>query len=208
MVGNTRRSGRNKDVYITYRCPSKRYACSNREINQSYLDSYVVAALEEHLLNAKSLRRIAKRIDKHNAAARAERKPSVEDLRQQLAEVSTALSNVADAVEGGLLSDALVARLHELEERKVDLEIALQTTSVALVNTVIDPTVILAEYRAVKGAPAAPAYKAFVCACLDRISVGRYAVDITIKTGLGVSASMDTTLTVRREDIYKGKRAS
>ena len=59
MVGNTRRSGRNKDIYITYRCPSKRYACSNREINQSYLDSYVVAALEEHLLNAKSLRRIA-----------------------------------------------------------------------------------------------------------------------------------------------------
>lgn len=207
MVGNTRRSGRNKEIYITYRCPSKRYACSNREINQRYLDEYVVTALEEHMLNAKALRRIAKRIEKHNSTVQAVCQPTVEELQAQLVEVTTALSNVADAVESGLLSDALVARLHELEARKIELETALQTTSVAPANTVVDPAVILSEYQAVRGLPAAPAYKAFVCTCVDRIEVGRYAVDVTLKTGLGVSASLDTTLTARREDIYK-RRAS
>ena len=32
MVGNAHYSGRNKSLYITYKCPCKKYICSNSEI--------------------------------------------------------------------------------------------------------------------------------------------------------------------------------
>lgn len=208
MVGNTRRSGRNKETYITYRCPSKRYACSNREINQSYLDSFVVALLEEQLLNPKALRKIAKQIETHNSSTQLVCQHTVADLQQQLVEVTTALSNVADAVASGLLSDVLVTRLNELESQKASLETALRSVALSPHTAVIDPTAILAEYQSVKDSPASPAFKEFIGACLDKIVIGRYAVTVTLKTGLDVLPSLDTTLTVRREEIYARKKAS
>lgn len=63
MTGNTRYSGRNKEKYVTYRCPSKHYICNNKEINQEYLDRFVVAMLEVHLFNTAAIQEIARKIE-------------------------------------------------------------------------------------------------------------------------------------------------
>lgn len=55
MVGNTRKY-ETKPTYVTYRCPSKRPACTNKEINRDYLEAAVVGLLEEELLNTSSLK--------------------------------------------------------------------------------------------------------------------------------------------------------
>ena len=63
MVGNTRYSGRNKARYVTYRCPSKRYNCSNKEINQEHLERYVIEQLERHIFNVAAMCGLAKKIE-------------------------------------------------------------------------------------------------------------------------------------------------
>lgn len=208
MVGNTRYSGRNKELYVTYRCPSKRYSCSNKEINREYLENCVVSLLEQNLLNPKSLKRLATKITKSADAHAKTAADTVEQLRNQLEEVEAGLKNIADAVAAGLLSNALIARLNELEERKASLEAALHAATVIPRETVIDPAAILAEYRSVKDAPASPAYKEFVAGFLGKISVGRYAVTIVLKTGLDVVPELDTTFLVRREVVYAQKKTS
>ena len=127
-----------------------------------------------------------------------------------LSEIDLALERVTDAVAGGLLSDALIKRLDELEQQKADIASELTILQLAASSEVmeIDPAVIPAQYKELKLAPASPAYKAMLCRFVERIEVGKYTVNITIKTGLGVYDFLDTTFTVRRQEIYeKGKAA-
>lgn len=200
MVGNTR-YGKNKTMYITYRCPSKRYCCSNKEINRDYLEKYVVDLIEEKILNTSSILYIAKQLESLSSALS---QPDYE-AEAKLAEVNTALKNVADAVAQGLLSEALINRLRELEQQKAELEQVLQKTDAPSGNVNIDTSLILSNYREVKDSPASPAYKEFICGFISKIDVGRYTVDITLKTGLDICKSLDSTFAVRRQEIYERK---
>lgn len=63
MVGNKRYSGRNKLLYVTYRCPTHRHACSNKEINRDYLEGYVTDLLEKNIFNTSALKSISRKIE-------------------------------------------------------------------------------------------------------------------------------------------------
>ena len=202
MVGNTRYSGRDKTLYITYRCPSKRYCCSNKEINRDYLEKYVVELLEAEILNSSSLLYIEKQLESLSSAPP---QPDYE-AEAKLAEVNTALKNVADAVAQGLLSEALITRLRELEQKKTELERTLQEIDTPSGNVNIDTSLILSNYREVKDSPASPAYKEFICSFSSNIAVGRYTVYITLKTGLDICKALDTTYPVRRQEVYERKK--
>jgi site-specific DNA recombinase len=202
MVGNTRFSGRNKTLYVTYRCPSKRYYCSNREINKTYLEEYVVMLLEKHILNTRSLLFLSKKLEKQAYLPQKHQ----ENIQEKLDEINVALKNVADAVAAGLLSDALIERLNELEAQKTKLEAEMHVTPFAPPAVCIDPTVILAQYRQLKESTSSPQYKEFIRSLIDKIVVGKYVVDITLKTGLDICPELDTTFSVRRQEIYEAKK--
>lgn len=201
MVGNTHRSGRNKLIHSTYRCPSKRHSCSNKEINREYLECYVTKLLEEHIFNAPALHSITKKISKHTATLSRHVAENAESIQKKLADLDLAIHNVADAIASGLLSDALISRLTELEKEKTALEASLHVATPAT-EVIIDPRTILAEYHSIRQAPTAPAYKGFITGFIDRIVVGQYSVTITIKTGLDVCPTLDTTVTARRQELY------
>ena len=203
MVGNTRNCGRNKAQYITYRCPSKHYNCSNKEINRDYLEHYVINLLDKQIFNTASLNRIAKKIEKYSSADNDEMERL--ELQRQLGEVEVALKNVADAVAAGLLSDALVTRLHELESSKAEIEMQIGTLVKSDEQIVVEPSVILDEYKEVKKSPSSPTYKEFIGSFISRIEVGKYTVDITLKIGLDIFPALDTTYNVRRQEIYERK---
>ena len=153
-------------------------------------------------MNASSLLYIAKQIELLSSA------PPTPDYEAEtkLAEINTSLKNVADAVAQGLLSEALITRLRELEQQKAELERTLQETDAPSGNVNIDTNLILSNYREVKDSPASPAYKEFICGFISKIEVGRYTVDITLKTGLDICKSLDTTYPVRRQEVYERKK--
>lgn len=207
MVGNTRRAGRNKMVYSTYRCPSKSYICTNREINQEYLEEYVISMLERYVFNIEALRAIAKRIDRKVKQRARTGKGRVDELRGELGGVAEAIKNIADAIAAGAMSEALLMRLHELEQEKVDLEEKLRDADFLADAIVIDPRMILEEYRAVREAPASPMFREYISEFIEGVCVGKYTVTITLRTGLGIFAELDEVLTVRRQEIYAEGKA-
>ena len=205
MVGNTRYSGRDKTLYVTYRCPSKRYACNNKEINRGYLESYVVSLLEKHLLNVHSLNTIKNRIEEIASSGTNDNR--LAETEKKLSDVKTALKNVADAVAAGLLSEALIERLKSLEQEKAELEAVLLESQATCDDVTVDTKLILSQYAEVKDSPSSPAYKEFICSFIDKIVVGKYTVSFTLKTGLDIFSTLDTTFHVRRQEIYeKGEK--
>ena len=205
MVGNTRPGGRNGQPYSTYRCPSKSFACSNKEISRDHLESYTTMLLEKHIFNAAALKAIIRQMEKCAEKQGRERQSKEMELRGKLEEVTAAIRNVADAVAAGLLSDALINHLAELEQQKADIEEDLRMVINPVEQVAVDPRLILAEYAEVKLAMAAPAFKEFIQDFIGEITVGRYSVVITLRTGLGIFPGLDTTVPVRRQEIYNVK---
>lgn len=202
MVGNSRHSGRSKLLHVTYRCPSRKYCCCNKEINRDYLEDYVKDLIESQILNANALKKLQRKIEKHAETAHI---PTESQRQRELKEIETALKNVAEAIEAGLLSDILVARLKELEKRKKELCNGVTAEEIGNTAIAIDVQTMLAEYKEVKASPSSPAYKEFIRSFIERIEVGTYSVKITLKTGLDIFPSLDTAYEVSRQKIYETK---
>ena len=67
----------------------------------------------------------------------------------------------------------------------------------------VDTDLILSEYAEVKNSSLLPEYKTFVSNFIEKIEVGKYIVNITFITGLGIYPELDTTIDVRRQEIYE-----
>lgn len=212
MVGNARHSGRNKLLYVTYKCPTKKHSCSNKEINCTYLEEYVIFLLESHIFNTDSMRKITKRIEEEKGQGINVRDKEIEKLNAELAEIEQAIVNITTAIATGMKFESLLGKLSELENEKANLEASLirlsNQDSFSLnesSNIIIDPKHIPSEYMKVKNDPYGIAYKEFIQSFIERIEVGKYYVDITIKTGLDIFPHLDTMITVRRQEIYERK---
>lgn len=203
MVGNSRHSGRSKLLHVTYRCPSRKHSCNNKEFNRDYLEDYVKYLIETQILNSQSLKKLQKKIERH---AQITEIPTESQRQKELREIDSALKNVAEAIEAGLLSDILVARLKELEKRKKEVCDGATQENLNNAFNIIDTQMILANYKEVKSSPASPAYKEFIRGFIDRIEVGTYSVKIILKTGLDIFPALDTTYEVRRQEIYERKK--
>lgn len=202
-----RHSGRNKAKYITYRCLTHKTQCSNKEINRDYLEAYTIHLLETYIFNSKALAKIKKDILRLSSENNSSAEKDFADIDAAIIKNAEELKNVADAVAAGLLSSALIERLNMLEAEKQELsEKRAKLSVISQVSDVtIDPYAILSQYASLSQTPANPEYRTFIKQFIDRIIVGRYTVVFTIKTGLDIYNCLDTTLTIRREEIYNYK---
>ncbi len=205
MTGNMRFSGRNKEKYVTYRCPTHSAFCSNKEISRDYLERYTIYLLETHILNRKSLSSIKKNILKYSATATQILENRYAEIDADIAKNAEELKNIADAVAAGLLSSALIERLNQLEAEKEELFDKRSKLSFLSANSDANINVshILSEYASLKGAVTNPEFKTFIQGFIENIVVGKYTVIFTIKTGLDIYPSLDTSITVRRQEIYE-----
>ena len=210
MVGNKRYSGGSKRLYITYRCPSKNYCCNNKEINKDYLERYTKVLLEEHIFSSTALHNLEKKIRQYEQCSIDDPSARLEELETQLAQVNLALQHVADAIADGLLSPVLVERLSALEKEQGCLEDEKEALLNPVSQTLVMPNTraLLTQYKLLSQAPSSLEYREFLQSFLGEISVGRYTLNITIKTGLGVCGALDTTLLVRRQEVYQQRISS
>ena len=71
----------------------------------------------------------------------------------------------------------------------------------------VDPQRILQQYEQVKQQPESQAYKDVLKEYVTKILVGRFSVELHLRTGLGVCDELDTVLSLRRQVIYLEKGA-
>ena len=171
MVGNTSHCGRSKLPYITYRCPNARNTCRNREISKTYLEQFVISLLKEEMLSPAAMKRLLHRLESQPQSDQAE------EIKDKLEAIGTAIANVTAAIEKGMMSETLLGRLQALEDERHELQRQLFRTE-SEKNPRMDTDQILTEYRRLQSTPDHPEYRKLICSLIDRISVGKYTVDI------------------------------
>ena len=204
MVGNARLAGRDRKLYITYRCPSQNRICRNREINKDYLEGYVIQLLEQEIFSKQAMRKIELHLQERRAMTQEDREQQLAVDEERLRQVSAELRNIADAIGQGLLSSILTERLMALEKEKAGLErcIARGNGQNMREETGPCPEDLLREYMDLRKAPSSMEYKRFIGSYIASIAVGNYVVEIRLRSGLGVDAELDRSVSVRREEIY------
>ena len=211
MVGNARFCGRGKRLYITYKCPTKRHSCSNKEINRNYLEKYVVDLLESEIFNATAIKEIAKEIKSHQRTDKEVNQKKIEELKLQLTETNNAITNITEIIVRGQRFDSLIDKLAELEEKKGELEIEIlkatseEVSEKSADDKLIDIKHIPSAYAKVKENVFSNAYKEFIQDFITKIDVGKYNIGITLKTGLEICPSLDKKLNVGRKEVYQNE---
>ena len=103
MTGNVRYSGRNKTRLATYRCPTHRNICKNKELNKDYLDAYIAVLLDEKLLNPKNLKKAVTRVNKYIQKFNNDYDSHHESISAQYAEILDNLDNITKAIESRII---------------------------------------------------------------------------------------------------------
>lgn len=209
MTGNSHSCTKTGTIAINYRCHTNRRSCDNKEINRSKLEKCVISILEKHIFNSAAIKNIAKKIYAEANIDRSNHTQEIALLNSKLAETNEAMNNIITAITTGVKLNSLLEKLTELERDKASIETAIlkinsqNHTKDKHREIIIDPKHILEEYSNVKKDMYGFSYKEFIQSFIHRIEVGRYSVDITINTGLGIFPELNKTLTIRRQEIYK-----
>lgn len=202
MTGNRSKCGRNKSLLVSYRCPSLKKICKNKEINATYLNSHVSVLIGQKLLNPKSLKKAVAKVNKYIEKYNTDYDSNYDTVSAQYSEILDNLANITAAVEKGLVTEDLVQRAENLEAEKTELEKRLCTMKLLEPVKYEDFEHLLRQYKEIKHNT--EEYRMFIQQFVKEIRVRPYDFDIVLDMGLGVVADeLTEKITMRREELYK-----
>lgn len=124
---NTRKSGKNKEYYSTYRCSAKKEKmakrCDNRELSATHLERYVISQLMFYLKQDTIVDRITDMLNEVLEHEFDSHDSEISQVNQQLMNVDVKIKNMTNAIaEGGVSLPSLVESLRALEDDKAMLK--------------------------------------------------------------------------------------
>ena len=145
MYGNSRKCGRNKSLYVSYKCSNRdnEQGCNNKELRREYLENFVLDSLYNNLFNNISLTKLSSMLADYNNRQREESKEELSDAKEELTSALDKISNIIKLVtETGISIDTVRTELKELEERKLYLEQYINELTLHKRNNIITEEMI------------------------------------------------------------------
>lgn len=201
MIGNVRYSGRSKTRLATYRCPTHRKECKNKELNKDYIDSHISVLIGEKLLNPANLKKAVNNVNKYVRQYNKDYNKNHSTVSEQYNQVLENLNNITAAIEKGILTDSLIQRAEVLENEKAQLEIRMSEMKLMEPVEYKDVEYLYKQWKELKRNT--EEYRTFIQQFVKEIRVRPYDFDIVLDTGLGVTTELTEKITMRREELYK-----
>jgi site-specific DNA recombinase len=204
MYGNNRFSGSNKVQYITYRCPTSKQHCDNKEISKPYLEEYVIEIIKKIFLNKESLTKCLTKVNSYIDIQQGDLGNKIAEYKAKLVTVNKAISNITAAIEGGMLIDNFITRVNDLEEEKFILEGKISKKPANYVGkyNIENIDSMIETYKSCLADKESKKCKIFVQEMVHEILIYRDKAVITLKTGFNISNKLNKTFTVTRDIIY------
>lgn len=122
MCGNKVRSGRNKDLRVTYQCNTRKTkkTCNAKEIRKDLVEDVVLNTLEK-VLAEDSINKILDYIESKYSEQKREIPSLLKQSRTELTKVDSQLNNVLDLVMNGYSTPTVLEKVKTLEIKKQDL---------------------------------------------------------------------------------------
>lgn len=134
MYGNTRKCGRNKSRYSSYRCSDRanHKGCSNKELRREYLENYVLEELYRTLFSDSSIKKLAAMLNDYSHKKETETSDELNRANKELIDVNQKIDKIIQLVsESGISIDTVKDELKRLEERKHFVEGRIQEISLS-----------------------------------------------------------------------------
>jgi len=201
IVGNVRFSGRSKTRLATYRCNTHRSECRNKEINKDYLDVYVVDLLRRKIFNKNSLKHLVNNVNTYIRQYNSEYDTNYESVKAEYDEIQGNLDNITMAIEKGIITENLIKRAEDLEQKRAEIEIKLSEIHKLSPIEYNDFLPAIDEFRQLERNT--EKFRAFIQSYVKRITVYPYHLEIEINTGLGIADKINEIVTIRRGELYE-----
>ena len=201
MQGNLRFSGERKNRLATYRCNTHRSECKNKEINKDYLDVYIVELLRKKIFNATSLKHLVNNVNTYIRQYNSEYDTNYESVKSEYDEIQANLDNITKAIEKGIITESLIVRAEELEQKRAEIEINLSKIHQLSLIEYSDFSPLIDEFRQLERNT--EKFRTFIQNYVKRITVFPYHLEIEINTGLCVTDKINEIVTIRRGELYE-----
>ncbi len=128
MTGNRRRAGRNKDLYVSYECATRKRTkgCDMKAINRDYVEGVVIEHLEESIFSPEALDKLVTKIVDYAAKQNKEIAKDIKLFTDRLTGVQTEMNNIVNAIAAGMMHPTMKGKMDELEAKKAGLAMNLE----------------------------------------------------------------------------------
>lgn len=128
MTGNRHRCGRNKTLYVTYECSTRKRTkeCDMKAINKDYIENLVIEHLEKNVFAPEAIERLVAKISEYAASQVEEINRDIKTFTDQLAGIQTEINNIVNAIAAGMFHPSMKEKMDELETKKANLLLKLE----------------------------------------------------------------------------------
>lgn len=148
MVGSSRKAGRNKELYITYKCNHKENGskCSCKEINKTYLERFVLNVLIQSIFTDDNATLIAHEYNKYLTNSKHATKTNLETLEREQKKLSNQIDNLLAFIMDGNASPSASEKLKELEQSKLKIQNKMMDLNALNAHNTVDQSKFLPKF--------------------------------------------------------------
>lgn len=123
MTGTRKFAGRNKDLYVSYECSTRKRTkgCDMKAINRDYIENAVIDYLENNLFSPKAIDKLVSKIIEYSKTQFEKINKDINIFTNQLTGIDTEINNIVNAIAGGMFHPSMKAKMDDLEQRKLNL---------------------------------------------------------------------------------------
>ncbi len=124
LIGTSRKAGRNKDLYLTYKCKNKENGkkCESKEINKTYLEQFVLQSLLHSIFTKENANDIVESYNKYLLSSKDTSKDEIHSLKKELAQIKKEGEHLLQFIMQGNSSAMVSEKLKEVEMTKQGIE--------------------------------------------------------------------------------------
>lgn len=136
-----RRQGKNKPIYVSYRCSFRRKTsskvCDNKEIRKEYIEEYVLSELERKIFNDRAIRYLAEGINNNLQKQNVVDEEKKTVIVKEINECDYQINNIVTAISNGFMQEEFKVKMDELKKKKSDLEAELSMIQSKDINSIV-----------------------------------------------------------------------
>ena len=121
FTGNSRKAGRNKTKYVTYRCTNhnKGEKCDCKEVNRDYLENFVIDTIINRILIPQRKKELLNDFRERAGTGNSEYYNKIAFIKEDIKTLEAQRRNILNAVDKGIATEDL---LEHLTDKKNEIE--------------------------------------------------------------------------------------
>lgn len=124
MTGKRRYAGRNRSLYTTYECSTRKNkrTCDMKGINKEYLENLVIEQLVEDIFKPEAMENLIEKLLYYSQMQLKSVDEDVKSLKIELNQINGKINNIVEAISNGMFHESMKNKLDVLEVQKSNIE--------------------------------------------------------------------------------------